>query len=90
MGTSRERRLHSREFKLEAVRLVTEGGRSKINSEGETLWKVFPLPTVASLPASPFHGASARCMKHSRLGGITPRGKPRGIIKIITKKCLKR
>jgi transposase-like protein len=29
MGTSRERRLHSREFKLEAVRLVTEGGRSK-------------------------------------------------------------
>jgi len=29
MGKGRERRLHSREFKLEAVRLVTEGGRSK-------------------------------------------------------------
>ncbi len=29
MGKSHERRLHSREFKLEAVRLVTDGGRSK-------------------------------------------------------------
>jgi len=29
MGKGRERRLHSREFKLEAVRLVREGGRSK-------------------------------------------------------------
>ncbi len=29
MSKNRDRRRHSREFKLEAVRLVTEGGRSK-------------------------------------------------------------
>lgn len=29
MGKGHERRLHSREFKLEAVRLVTDGGRPK-------------------------------------------------------------
>ena len=28
----------------------------------------------------------ARCMKHTRLGEITPRGKPRGLIKIMFNK----